>query len=255
MEAFMRNLGHGLCIDLFKYYRSNKLLINEDGKIRYRIDKAFSFLFIYKSFLPYLSLISNGALKLYLYFGINCDYKNGYLSTSMNKLSLSLAVKVVTLRRWIKELQHLNLVYCQRQISGELSVQITPYGYEKEKKVSSTQLSNNYTQWVRNQKTKVNNKLDDPFFIITPEIINMWDEINNIGALKLYLYCGLTMNKETGFTYRSLPTIGKDLSCCKKTLTEWFTDLESIGLIYRHKRGRNLSCCTHVLFPGQVKAR
>lgn len=66
------------------------------------------------------------------------------------------------------------------------------------------------------------------------------------GAVKLYLYYAAAANNDTGESWHSIDTISKKLSATERSIGNWNSQLENMGLIYRTSTGKR-SKATFVL--------
>jgi|GEM_PF-6820222 biotin operon repressor len=238
---------HRKCVNKYMSYLHKNLMEIEKSKKGYSNNKV-PFFVIYCSFLDKLKMLSNEAIKLYVYYGLKIDYKEGCCEFDTHYDCKKLDIPVRRFKSRIKELIINELILIHEE-DGNKYLFISPYNSEIKYSHMDNKddLSRTYRGWIKESKGKDIDGKRIPFFFLPQTFMEYWSKLSTAGAITLYIYCGITMNKEFGFLYKSLETIGEDLGVTKKTLCLWFKDLENAGLIIRHQRGLNMSSCTHLI--------
>lgn len=73
-------------------------------------------------------------------------------------------------------------------------------------------------------------KVDSNFTAFLPHLTD--------GAVKLYLYYSIAANNETGESWHSIDTISKKLDATERSVSNWNSQLEDLGLIFRTNTGK-----------------
>lgn len=209
---------------------------------KYRLDMTENhaqFFIVYKCFLDVLKNIKN-SLKLFLYCGLNADYSTGCLPINdFAVIVKDLGVGSRTIYNWINELSAQGVIAYR-----DKTIILQPYGIKPitfQKKPDAEFLVGHYHNWICEFK-----KIKEPFFIIPYGFIEKLKPLSP-GAAKLYIYCGISMDKKEGFFYKSINTISSDINEAKRSISNWLKELERLRIIERHQLHLNNSSCTHVL--------
>lgn len=113
------------------------------------------------------------------------------------------------------------------------------------------ELIKKYRYWIRKNKEKEKKPEQkiQPFFFIHRSFLNclIGKDILSPGAVKLYVYCGIIMDKDNGTTFVGLNRMSEELRVHKRTINKWFRELSDRHLIERHQLKFNGRCCTHVM--------
>ncbi|MCM3625263.1 MULTISPECIES: helix-turn-helix domain-containing protein [Brevibacillus] len=88
-------------------------------------------------------------------------------------------------------------------------------------------LREKHIQW-RNERFL----LKDGFFPVFKDFEYYLPKISG-GAVSLFIYLGIHSNNKTGECYHDLERIAKFFDKTPRTITNWFAELEDIGLIER----------------------
>lgn len=195
---------------------------------------------IYCSFGKLLSNISNDALTLYLYLGFNIDYKKGCLIKDEDKICKGTYFRKDKINKCLNELESKNLIYIKKDDNADNCIFIIPYDLDNKSNYSIIELEEIYTTWINTCKKSI-----EPFFILHKKFMEYWCFLSP-GAIKLYIYFGIYMDKKKGFFYRSLDTIANNLNVSKRSISKWFKELEERNLIKRQQLFFNSSSCTYM---------
>lgn len=196
---------------------------------------------IYCNFKKLISNISNDALKLYLYLGFNIDYKKGFLIKAEDIICKDIYFKKNKINTCLSELKRKNLIYIKKDNNSNEFIFIIPYDLDNKSNYSIDDLEEIYKTWIKTSKESI-----EPFFIIFKKFMDYWVFLSS-GAIKLYIYFGIYMDKKKGFFYRSLDTISNDLNVSKRSISKWFKELEERNLIKRQQLFLNKSSCTYMI--------
>lgn len=101
-----------------------------------------------------------------------------------------------------------------------------------EKKEILNHLREVYSDW-KNQNQVINK----PFFAIHTDFENLFLKDISGGALKLYIYLGFRSKYKTGETWESIDRIALYFEKDKRTVANWFAELEELYLVERHQTG------------------
>lgn len=110
----------------------------------------------------------------------------------------------------------------------------------EEKYTAQQHFGRNYEYW-----REYRQNLKQPFAMVPSEIVNYTSEIKT-KALSLYLYYCYMANNKTGKSWAAIETIAAQMDVSTKSINNWNSQLEELGLIYRVSEGRN-SKTTYVL--------
>ena len=212
-------------------------LINDYIDYRWYISNNYvPYFVLYSRFLDNLRLLK-GPLKLFLYCGLHADYSTGVLDKDFNTVAVDLGVGTRTIYNWLQKLCAAGLLVHQ-----EKSLILQPYGIgPAQASHSKPELIANYQGWVSRFK-----EAQEPFFLIPYGFVEKLQPLSP-GAVKMFLYCGITMNKETGHFYKSLETMAREINEKPRSVSNWLKELQDMRLIERHQLYLNMSSCTHVL--------
>jgi len=108
-----------------------------------------------------------------------------------------------------------------------------------EKKEISNRHRKEYTDWINE-----NSKNKKPFFALNTDFESFLLKNISGGALKLYIYLGFRAKYYTGELWESIPAIAEYFEKDVRTVANWFSELESIGLISRYQFGFKRSANT-----------
>lgn len=222
--------------------------------------------------MPSLKLFKNSkALNLYIHFGITMDYEYGYLKEDLNGISDLFNCTHRVVYKWIRQLEDMGLIFTKKH-KCEKYIFIKPYNIDCKDNFaledSFKKFVSKYKKWV-----KMNRKIKTLFFSIH---INFKEYLYTIsgGALKLYIYCGLSTNKSTktstkqnnnnpkkmgtsGTFFQSLDLISEKLSRERsqsgeidspaiKTICGWFKELKQLNLVEKYQLELNRPSTTYV---------
>jgi DNA-binding transcriptional regulator YhcF (GntR family) len=95
-----------------------------------------------------------------------------------------------------------------------------------------TEKRTQYSEW-RNELQKINK----PFFMIPTDFKHIFLKKISGGALKLFLFLGFHSKYQTGESWYSIEQIANFFEKDKRTISNWFQELEKLGLIYRGQKG------------------
>ncbi|MGH4117403.1 hypothetical protein [Clostridium sp.] len=259
------------CIE-FKKYEKGKSLKNTDKK-EYKYFKNINMFFvIYNTFMPSLKLFkSSKAINLYIHCGLTMDYECGYLKEDLKEISDLFNCTQRVVYKWLRQLEDMGLIFTKKH-KGEKYIFIKPYDIECKDNFapedSFRKLVFKYKKWV-----KMNRKLKTLFFSIHTNFKEYLYTISG-GALKLYIYCGLSTNKSTktsirqnnnnpkkmetsGTFFQSLNLISEKLSRERsqagemdspaiKTICGWFKELKQLNLVEKYQLELNRPSTTYV---------
>lgn len=209
--------------------------------LKYSKNSKEPYFVMYCNFKNLISNISNDALKLYLYLGFNIDYKKGFLIKAEVTICKDINFKKDKINKCLSELKRKNIIYIKKDDNTNEFIFIIPYDLNTKSNYSITDLEEIYKTWIKTCKESI-----EPFFIILKRFMDHWCFLS-AGAIKLYIYFGIYMDKKKGFFYRSLDTISNDLNVSKRSISKWFKELEELNLIKRQQLFLNKSSCTYML--------
>jgi len=198
--------------------------------------------------------LPSGAFQLYLYCGLMADYSTGFFEADFKEIAKDLKVSERHIYSCFNLLEKKDLVLVKKE-NRKKYVFISPYPtetfsdppiYNKEEELE--QLSKKYRSWIRKNKKKTEGKSQCFFFLPRSFLKCMTGEDKlSPGAIKLYVYCGIVMDKMKGYTLIGLDKMSKDLGVHKRTVSNWFMELNERKLIERHQMEFNGACCTHIM--------
>ncbi|GEQ23407.1 hypothetical protein CBU02nite_39130 [Clostridium butyricum] len=208
-----------------------KLIKEYESYIEYCIKNlSESFFVIYCNLGELLSDISNDSLKLYLYLGFNLNEK-GFLKKDETVICKDICLKQNKLKKCLNELKNKHFIDINED-DGTIYFN-NKYCYY------GTQLKELF-------KTRKTCKDAMAFFIILKKFMDYFNCLSS-GAIKLYTYFGIYMDKKKGAFFRDLDTIADDLNVSKRSISKWFKELEIIGIIKRQQLTLNKSSYTYMI--------
>lgn len=92
---------------------------------------------------------------------------------------------------------------------------------------------NNYKFWRQYRKN-----INQPFFMVPSEILEYVSSIRS-RAISLYLYYSYRAGNSTGKSWPSVERAAKDLGISSKSVNNWNSELEGLGLIARINEGKS----------------
>lgn len=104
---------------------------------------------------------------------------------------------------------------------------------DKEDYTKKQHYESSYGHW-RNYRSD----LDMPFMMVPVEILDYTSSIKS-KALNLYIYYCRRANNKTGKSWPAIETTATDLDVSTKSVNNWNSELESLGLIARINEGHN----------------
>lgn len=73
------------------------------------------------------------------------------------------------------------------------------------------------------------------FFVIYNTFIPLLKTFKNSKAINLYVYCGLTMDYESGYLKEDLKEISNFFKCTERAVYKWIRELENAGALFTKK--------------------
>lgn len=208
-----------------------KLIFEYESYIQYcKTNLNESFFVIYCTFGELLSNISNHSLKLYLYLGFNLNEK-GFFKKDEIEICKDIDFKENKLNKCLSELKDKNLIDMKKDENAIC--------FNNKYNYYGTQLKELF-------KRRKTGKESIAFFIILKKFMDYWCCLSP-GAIKLYIYFGIYMDKKKGAFFRSLDTISDDLNVSKRSISKWFKELEKINLVKRQQLFWNKSSYTYMV--------
>ena len=214
---------------------------------------------IYCSFISNLNNISKQGLLLYIYCSLNMSYLTGYFISSIDKIAIDLGYEPRTIKKWMNELED-NMLICSIKLDLETQFFIRPYDTGKystnatiinsNDEIPADILTRQYKHWINVHKPQIGiEEKAEPIFHLQNSFIKHLCGKRKLspGAVKLFIFCGLVMDKKKGYLYRNLITLSKDLEIKKRTVSCWIDELKDKKLIERHQLSINSSSCIHLL--------
>ncbi|MGE7738803.1 helix-turn-helix domain-containing protein, partial [Bacillus paramycoides] len=101
---------------------------------------------------------------------------------------------------------------------------------EKEKIIND--LKKSYSLW-----REKNKEINKPFFLIHNDFEHLFLRDISGGALKLFIYLGFRSKYQTGESWESIDEISAFFGKDPRTISNWFEELENMGLITRKQKG------------------
>ncbi len=206
------------------------------------------YLVLYIDFLEILKTLSGGALSLYILIGLlanhsgNCDADSLLYMMKANFAERSI-------EKWITELRKKKLIHYYKS-KEEKRFFICPYNSEEYKMLDNDEkdvLRQKYMDWISDRmKRSDENKVIYKFFIIPDTFADYIRDLKP-DAIKLYIYCGLSMNLSNGFLTQSLGQISKGLGFSIRKIEYCFAELKAKKLIHRQQLRLNEYSYTYLL--------
>lgn len=103
-----------------------------------------------------------------------------------------------------------------------------------EKKRIFDEVRQNYSVW--RDELYIMNK---PFFMIHSDFKYQYLKDISGGALKLFIFLGMHSKYNTGESWYSVEEVSRFFDKDQRTIAKWFSELETIGLIFRAQDGFN----------------
>lgn len=205
-----------------------------------------SYFIIFNEFVEqgYLKKISGGALKLYLYFGLDSYYQYGasYMNQSISEIAKYFNKSKRTISYWIKELEELELIKrFSSSLKDHANTKLIPYDLNLNNEFNYKERT--YYEWII--EARKNNKLFFPIFR-NFKIKGYLREISG-EALKLYIFFGIYSRYNTGKSWYSIPTIADFFNRSDRTVSYWIKELKDLKLIYRYQEKINTKSVTCIL--------
>jgi len=234
--------------NLYLSYRLSFLKLMNEKKSRKKAKGIKpKYLIIYIDFLDILPTLSGGALALYIFIGLHA---NSYGCSSVTILDFCNELKHSEKKanKWLIELVSKGLIHVYES-TIEKFLFICPYNSEirMNDTDSKTVLGKKYKDWIKERKKKnENNKVVSKFWFIPDTFISYMKGLNT-EALKLYVYCGLTMDLSYGFLTKARSQITKELGFSSRKIGYCFKELEQKDLVFRQQLKCNTYCHTYIL--------
>lgn len=89
--------------------------------------------------------------------------------------------------------------------------------------------------------------MNKPFFMIPTDFSHLFLKNISGGALKLYLFLGFHSKYRTGESWYTNEEISLFFEKDQRTISKWFTELETLGLIFRAQKGIMMKANTFLL--------
>ncbi len=190
-----------------------------------------------------LKNISGGALKLYIYFGLNTFYVYGssYNNQSVKEIADYFNKSERTINNWIQALEKMKLIKRHREsIKDHSKTQLIPYNLNiKSGKIKETV---SYYEWI-----KIARKENKLFFPIFPNFQDKgYLRLISGEALKLYIFLGIYSKYNNGESWYSIASISNYFDKSERTVSYWIQELKELNLIYRHQIYLNQSSRTYL---------